>query len=87
MLPHVKQHIDGFWWIEVLTAVTKKSSVFWDITSCSLVEFADISEENTPSIFRVEEEPKQSMNQKQAVKSFLQNVYQILPDYTASRLR
>jgi hypothetical protein len=33
----------------------KKNSVFWDVMSCSLVKFTDVSEERTFFIFRVEE--------------------------------
>jgi hypothetical protein len=39
---------------EVPTATAMKSSVFWDITPCSLVK-ADFTEEHIVSIFRIEE--------------------------------
>jgi hypothetical protein len=38
-----------------------KSTIFWYVTTCSLVMFTDVSEESKVSIFRVEEKPnKQS---------------------------
>jgi hypothetical protein len=39
---------------EVLMAVTLKSTVFWDVTPCSLVKFSDVTEERIASKFRVE---------------------------------
>jgi hypothetical protein len=40
---------------EALTAVVMKSSIFWDITPCTLLKSIDISEEHVAFIFRVEE--------------------------------
>jgi hypothetical protein len=37
---------------EVLTAVVVKTTIFWDITPCSLLS-TDVSEEHIASIFRV----------------------------------
>jgi hypothetical protein len=39
--------------LEVLTAMTMKSAIFWDETPCSQI-FTNVSEEYTASIFRVE---------------------------------
>jgi hypothetical protein len=36
---------------EVLTAMFMKSSIFWDITSCSLLQFSGFSEGLVVSIF------------------------------------
>jgi hypothetical protein len=40
--------------LEVLTAVTMTSTVFWDVTPSSLVKVYRCSEEGIASIFRVE---------------------------------
>jgi hypothetical protein len=47
------QHV-GF---EVLTAVVTKSTIFWDITPCSVVRWksTNVSEEHIASILKVEE--------------------------------
>lgn len=37
---------------EVLTAVTSNRSIFWCVTTCSLVKLTDVSEERTAFIFR-----------------------------------
>jgi hypothetical protein len=39
-------------YFEVVTAVTTKSTLFWDVTPCSLIEI-DVSEERTVYIFRI----------------------------------
>jgi hypothetical protein len=39
---------------EVLTAMNLKITVFWNVTSCSLKEGANVSEKYGTSIFRVE---------------------------------
>jgi hypothetical protein len=36
-----------------------KSSVFWDITPCSLLKVNVVSEEHVPSIFRVKDKAKE----------------------------
>jgi hypothetical protein len=40
--------------VEVLTALTKKWNIFWDVTPYSSKKFTDVSEAYTASIFRVE---------------------------------
>jgi hypothetical protein len=40
--------------IEVLTAVFMKSSIYWDIMTCSPLKSTHVSEEYVTSIFRVE---------------------------------
>jgi hypothetical protein len=39
---------------EVLTAMTMKSSIFWHITPCCLMEINDVSEKHISSILGVE---------------------------------
>jgi hypothetical protein len=39
---------------EVLTAVIMKSNVFFDVT-CNLIRISYVSEEQIPSVFKVEE--------------------------------
>lgn len=41
--------------LEVLTAVTVKSSGFRGVTPCTLVDFTDLLEQYTTSVFRAEE--------------------------------
>jgi hypothetical protein len=45
---------------EVLTAVVMKSSIFWDITPCSMLKSTDVSEKLIASIFRVEKAERDS---------------------------
>jgi hypothetical protein len=40
---------------EVLTAVSMKNHIFWEVKSCSLVKFTDVSEKRTASKLRVDE--------------------------------
>jgi hypothetical protein len=40
---------------EILTAVTMKSSIFWEIILCSQVKAKLVSDEHVASIVRVEE--------------------------------
>jgi hypothetical protein len=47
-----KEQSIGF---EDLTAMVRKSFVFWDIIACSPLKVTDVSEEHVTSIFRVEE--------------------------------
>jgi hypothetical protein len=37
---------------EVLTAMSTKTAVFWDVAPCSLVKFTDVSEVLAASIIR-----------------------------------
>jgi hypothetical protein len=39
---------------DVLTAATMNNT-FWDVTPCKPIKFTDVSEEDTASIFRVED--------------------------------
>jgi hypothetical protein len=43
--------IAGF---EILTAVTAKSTIFWDVTPCTLVEINRLSDEYTAFVLRIE---------------------------------
>jgi hypothetical protein len=45
---------------EVLVAMTTKSTIFWNVTPCSVVEVTDLSEGRAVSIFKVEEQAKQA---------------------------
>jgi hypothetical protein len=45
---------------EFIMSVTMKRTIFWDVTPYSLVEFTDVSEEHTASIFRVKEYANQT---------------------------
>jgi hypothetical protein len=54
--------------LEVLTPITVKNSVFWDITTIVRRKSTDVSEKYITSIFRVEES-KPSM--RQAAIAFL----------------
>jgi hypothetical protein len=38
---------------EVITVVTIKSTIFWDVTLCSLVKCTDVSEGHNDPIFRI----------------------------------
>jgi hypothetical protein len=40
---------------DILTAVTTKSSIFWEITPCRQVKVKRVSDEHVVSIIRVEE--------------------------------
>jgi hypothetical protein len=42
---------------EVLTEVTMKSTVFWDMTPCSQKKFTDVSEEHMPPSSQVKNNP------------------------------
>jgi hypothetical protein len=50
---------------EIFTAVAVKSSVFWDITLCSLVNAINISAEQFHLIFRIEEQANQDTSMKE----------------------
>jgi hypothetical protein len=41
--------------VDVLTAATVKGTVFRCLMQCSLVEYAEVSEKLTASVFRAEE--------------------------------
>jgi hypothetical protein len=56
-----KAEFAGF---EVLTAVTMKCIIFWDVTVCSPLEIHAELEECTASIFRVKEKAKKPMSKK-----------------------
>jgi hypothetical protein len=57
--------------LPVFSESTIKSTVFWDVKPCSLVEIYRLFGERTAYIFRIEEEAKQAA----------------LPDHTASHSR
>jgi hypothetical protein len=67
---NLKSTILGWWRLtvmkqtELLTAVTTKTTIFWDVTPCSLVKFADVSEEWTASSFSIKEKVKQTNSKK-----------------------
>jgi hypothetical protein len=44
------------------------STIFWNVTPCSLREFTDILEESTDSIFVTEEEAKQGTGKEASSK-------------------
>jgi hypothetical protein len=62
-----------------------KSSIFWDVTPCSLLSSTDVSEEHIASIFRVEEIIQQEPDD--GGDMFLRNVGCNSTDYTASHPR
>jgi hypothetical protein len=65
---------------EVLSAVTVKSTtVFWDVMPWSPVEFTDISEERTASIFRVLLHCLETIS--------FSEICELLPDYTVSHIK
>jgi hypothetical protein len=41
--------------VEIVTALTMKSTTFWDVTPCPPKKFTHVSEELSTSIFTVEE--------------------------------
>jgi hypothetical protein len=49
---------------QILTAVIKNLSVFWDITLCNSVKLTDAKEVRIASIFRVQEQAKQDNSMK-----------------------
>jgi hypothetical protein len=85
---------------QVLTQVTIKSTVTWNVTACSLIVVTDISEERTVYIFRIEEKGKQEIwhsdflivglsldlifDPEYVVSTFPRNVVERVPNYTMS---
>jgi hypothetical protein len=65
---------------EVRTAVVMKSSVFWDITPCSLLKVND-SKERVASIFRVEDYV-QARNQREAVRKQSSKLHGVISQKT-----
>jgi hypothetical protein len=57
IFPHFRTHIKQACVIfQIFTAVRMKTTAFWDIASCSLVEVTDVLEARTASIIRMIEE-------------------------------
>jgi hypothetical protein len=54
----------SYFGFEIPVAVAMKSATFWDLTPCN-VEFTNVSEEDTASIFRIKEEGKKVTSKDQ----------------------
>jgi hypothetical protein len=63
---------------EVITGVTMESTVFSDVTPCSLLELSDVSEEHTASIIGVgrisETNIRREESSEQSAPGFRRNV-------------
>jgi hypothetical protein len=68
---------------EVITSVTMDSIIFWDVTSCDLLEIYRRFSGMYCLYFRVEKWPEQAASHEYMCSLFLRNVGQLLPDYTS----
>jgi hypothetical protein len=70
---------------EILTAVSMKSTIFWDITPCSLLDVNDVSEKNVAFSFRDEEYAKRRNNMNQ--RYFLASYFMRFSFFVSSTLK
>jgi len=66
----------------LLTALTMKGTVLYDMTPCSLVKFTDI--EFTTCTFRAGECPVFILHHEDRINMLLRNIDKFLLEYTAS---
>jgi hypothetical protein len=72
--------------LRFLTAVVMKSSVLWDITSCSPLKSIEFSEEHVCSIFRAEEVAKQKTGMMQAVGKAVLAMPTVLANFSTLKM-